>query len=87
MRKLEAEKMQWSRPLLVELFRTGGFCQVHNAEEAEAWLRHCWPVASSGDRLRTLEICRGVSEGRVGAEVARDAFLAAAIAAGIRVVE
>lgn len=73
----------WDQPVTIETLTLGKFQMVSSAAEAARILLESWPVDEGEAFLAAKAACLLVLEGRMPAEEARAAFLAAAAEAGV----
>jgi hypothetical protein len=68
----------WAIPVMIACRRSGTVHTITSTREAFWMLFNVWPVAEGKAYFSALELCDGVSIGRISPEEARLAFLAAA---------
>jgi hypothetical protein len=76
----------WSSPVQIDLRNDGHYSNITNTKQAAGELIYHWPRGHRQDvRINALLACKDVFKGRTGPDMAREAFIAAAKAARLKV--
>jgi hypothetical protein len=72
----------WSTPVLVRIGH-GSSEKVEGPAAALHFLKSRWPYERGAHYVRAIELCRTASKGSIPIEVAKEAFISAAIEANV----
>lgn len=72
----------WRAPVLVRI-GYGSSEKVESPSDALHYLKHRWPHERGSHYARAISLCKTATEGLVPAEMAKEAFISAAIEARI----
>jgi hypothetical protein len=75
----------WSKGVELELHGVGSYRTVKSTEDAAQCLLAHWPIGKGKAYLEAQQACLDALEGSTSPEVAREAFIAAALAAKIHI--
>lgn len=75
----------WSKGVDLELHGVGSYRTVKSTEDATRCLLEYWPRGKGKVYVAAQQACLDALEGRTAPEVAREAFIAAALAAKIHI--
>lgn len=75
----------WSKGVELELHGVGSYRTVKSTEDAAQCLLAHWPTAKGKAYLEAQQACLDALEGSTTPEIAREAFIAAALAAKVHV--
>jgi hypothetical protein len=75
----------WSKGVELELHGVGGYRTVKSTEDAARCLLANWPVGKGKAYLAASQACLQALEGTTTPEIAREAFITAALAAKVHI--
>ena len=75
----------WSKGIELELHGVGSYRTVKSTEDAAQCLLAHWPTGKGKAHVEAQQACLDALEGSTSPEVAREAFIAAALAAQIHI--
>lgn len=77
-----AQAVEWTHPVFVTLEPNHEKC-VRSATDAMSALSGAWPVQSGAHQIKAMRLCMLALQRQASQEVAREAFISAALEAGI----
>lgn len=75
----------WSEPIEVELGAIGSYKVISDVEQAAHALLYEWPVDQGAAYTQAKQACLAVLEGEQEPDMAKEAFLAAAVEADVSI--
>lgn len=82
---MQVVETYWNKPVSVRL-QNGLEHTFHSLKDSLDFLENEWPIRSGKHHAKALECCRAASRRMVATEMAREAFIAACLEAGMPLV-